>query len=308
MAQAIAVHDLVKHYKGAPVNAVDGISFDVEGGEFFALLGTNGAGKSTTINMLCTLIEKTSGDARVNGYVLGKDDHAIRKSIGVVFQNNVLDDLLSARENLTARASFYDLNPTQIKQSIEDLSDRLSMNEFLDRPYGRLSGGQRRKCDIARALIQRPRLLFLDEPTTGLDPQSRIDLWNTIRQIRESEDMAIVLTTHYMEEAEGVDRVAIIDEGRIAVIDTPHDLKSLYSKDTLTLYTDEDQRPIVEMIIDRAGLVGQWGHGRYRVSYTRGLDVIALLDQLRDHIVSFEVHQGDMDSVFLSVIGRRLEV
>ncbi|MCL2491227.1 MAG: ABC transporter ATP-binding protein [Coriobacteriia bacterium] len=308
MTKAIEARNLTKHYKGAPTNAVDDISFDVERGEFFALLGTNGAGKSTTINMLCTLLAVTSGEALVNGHALGTDDNAIRKSIGVVFQDNVLDELLTARENLTVRASFYDLDRATIERSIDDLSQRLSMNDFLDQRYGRLSGGQRRKCDIARALIQRPKLLFLDEPTTGLDPQSRIDLWKTIRQIRETEDMAIVLTTHYMEEADGVDRVAIIDAGKIAVIDTPHNLKSQFSKDTLTLFVKDGQDDVVRSILAEAGLEWHFESGRYQVSYARGLDVIALLDRLKEHIRSFEVHRGDMDNVFLTVIGRRLEV
>jgi len=304
---AISAKDLVKRYKDASTNAVDGISFDVKSGEFFALLGVNGAGKSTTINMLCTLIEKTAGAITVNGFELGKEDASIRQSIGVVFQSNVLDDLLTARENLMTRASFYGLEKSEIQRRITDLSVHLSMKDFLDRPYGKLSGGQRRKCDIARALIQRPKLLFLDEPTTGLDPQSRIDLWDTIQQIRKSEDMAIVLTTHYMEEADGVDRVAIIDEGRIAVIDTPHNLKSLYSKDTLTLYADEDKASAIEALLTSVDL--EWSHdrGAYQIRYTRGLDVIDLLTRLKPYIKSFEVHEGDMDSVFLTVVGRRLE-
>ena len=307
MSTAITVGDLVKRYKGASSNAVDAINFEVESGEFFALLGVNGAGKSTTINMLCTLIAKTAGEASVNGFTLGKEDSAIRKSIGVVFQDNVLDDLLTARENLLTRAAFYDLSRKKTDVRIRDLAGCLSMEEFLDKPYGRLSGGQRRKCDIARALIQRPKLLFLDEPTTGLDPQSRIDLWDTIQQIRKTEEMAIVLTTHYMEEADGVDRVAIIDEGKIACIDTPHNLKSNHSTDTLTLFVDEAEAPAVEGVLSGAGV--EWTRDRevYRTSHARGLDVIELLSHLKPHIKSFEVHQGNMDSVFLSVAGRRLD-
>jgi multidrug/hemolysin transport system ATP-binding protein len=303
---AIEARDLVKHYKGSDHNAVDGISFEVRRGEFFALLGVNGAGKSTTINMLCTLIEATAGQAHVNGYELGRQDHDIRATIGVVFQNNVLDDALTARENLETRAAFYDMEREDVERRIADLSQRLSMTEFLDRPYGKLSGGQRRKCDIARALMARPRLLFLDEPTTGLDPQSRIDLWDTITQIRESEDMAIVLTTHYMEEADGVDRVAIIDEGRIAVIDTPHNLKERFSLDTLTLFFDDSQGEAIRRILVESGLEWVDQSDGATVRYARGLDVIGLLGALKPFIDSFEVHQGDMDSVFLAVVGRRL--
>jgi multidrug/hemolysin transport system ATP-binding protein len=305
--KAIIAEDLVKRYKGAKTDAVDGISFDVESGEFFALLGVNGAGKSTTINMLCTLIEKTAGQACINGFELGKEDMDIRRSIGVVFQSNVLDDPLTAYENLMVRASFYDLGKREMKWRILDLAERLSMEDFLDRPYGKLSGGQRRKCDIARALIQRPKLLFLDEPTTGLDPQSRIDLWDTITQIREADDMAIVLTTHYMEEVDGVDRVAIIDEGQIAVVDTPHNLKAQYSKDTLTLYVDSGKETKVEKLLKKAKLEWTKRSFGYQTSYARSLDVITLLDELKPSINSFEVHQGNMDNVFLNVVGRSFD-
>ena len=310
MSTAISVEDLVKRYKGSRVNAVDGITFDVQPGEFFALLGVNGAGKSTTINMLCTLLEKTSGKAFVNGYESGIQDSDIRQSIGVVFQTSVLDDMLTARENLTCRSSFYGIAEGVVADRIIDLADRLDMRNFLDKPYGKLSGGQRRKCDIARSLIQHPRLLFLDEPTTGLDPQSRIDLWNTIQEIRATSDMAIVLTTHYMEEANSADRVAIIDQGKIVAIDTPQNLKERFSKDTLTLYVEQQQMPTVEAMLEREQRAWTREGDRYRVTYARaedtGFDVIALLSQLKPYIRSFEVRQGDMDNVFLNVVGRRL--
>ena len=297
----LQLENLVKNYNKSPTNAVDSISFEVYEGELFCLLGVNGAGKSTTINIICTLLDKTAGTVKLNNFTLGQDDNEIRKNIGVVFQDNVLDGVLTARENIISRAAFYGLDLNQAKKRLEYLAQKLSMTSFLDRRYEKLSGGQRRKCDIARALLANPKILFLDEPTTGLDPQSRIELWETIAEIRRESNMAVFLTTHYMEETEQADRVAIMDHGKILCINTPQRLKTEYSSDTLRLVVKEGQNNQVEKHLTDFELVAD----TYTVKLKNGLDAIDLLIKVKPYLDSFEMEKGNMDSVFLNVVGRK---
>ena len=306
----LSIRNLVKRYNSSSVNAVDDISFDVYTGELFCLLGVNGAGKSTTINIICTLIEKSAGEVELDGLSLGKDDNAIRQNIGVVFQGNVLDDVLTARENIMSRAAFYGFDKARAKKRMNYLAEKLSMTSFLNQRYEKLSGGQRRKCDIARALLAEPKVLFLDEPTTGLDPQSRIELWETIDEIRKSDQMTVFLTTHYMEETEGADRVAIIDSGKVLCIDTPQRLKTEYSNDTLKLVVKDGCYAEVEKYIEESKqsfknyeLVAD----TYIVKMKNGVDAIELLPQVKPYLDSFEMEKGNMDSVFLNVVGRKAE-
>ena len=225
---AIEVRDLVKAY--GQHEAVKGISFDVAEGEFFAFLGENGAGKSTTINILCTILRKTSGDVRILGRSLDTEADAIRREIGIVFQNSVLDDRLTVAQNLTTRGSYYGLSRRETMGRIEPFRGPFDLDEIMRQPYGTLSGGQRRRVDIVRALLHRPPLLFLDEPTTGLDPRSRRNLWDYLTRLRDSQRMTLFLTTHYMEEADGADHVVIMDQGRIIEDDTPAGLKARYTQ------------------------------------------------------------------------------
>jgi len=311
----LTVKNLVKRYNSNPVNAVDDISFDVYPGELFCLLGVNGAGKSTTINIICTLIQKTQGEITLDGLMLGRDDNAIRQSIGVVFQGNVLDDVLTAKENILTRAAFYGLDSTQAKKRMEYLTEKLSMTSFLDRRYEKLSGGQRRKCDIARALLAEPKILFLDEPTTGLDPQSRIELWETIEEIRKTDNMTVFLTTHYMEETDSADRVAIIDSGKVLCIDTPQRLKTEHSNDTLKLVVKEGCNEKVEKYLSNtikqgdgsAAFTFELVADTYIVKMKSGIDAIELLPQIKPFLDSFEMEKGNMDNVFLNVVGRKAE-
>lgn len=215
----IEVKDLTKKYKEH--TAVDGISFDVEEGELYAFLGENGAGKSTTINMLTTVLQKTSGRAVIAGHELGKEDDEIRKVNGIVFQNSVLDKKLTVRENLITRGSYYGLTKKQVEQRLEPFSERFEMKDIWNRRYDKLSGGQRRRVDIMRALINEPKILFLDEPTTGLDPKSRRLVWDYINFLRKEHGLTIFLTTHYMEETRDADRVLILDKGKIVTMGTP---------------------------------------------------------------------------------------
>ncbi|MEG2044794.1 MAG: ABC transporter ATP-binding protein [Clostridia bacterium] len=300
----IKIRDLTKCYS-AGIKAVDGISFDVYEGELFAFLGVNGAGKSTTINILCTLLTKTSGDVLVCGFDVLKEIDKVKDKIGVVFQNGVLDDKLSVYDNLVIRGSLFGIDKKTLLKRIENLANRLSMNEYLKRPYEKLSGGQKRKCDIARALISNPKILFLDEPTTGLDPQSRMDMWQVIRDIRDEFHTTVFLTTHYMEEVNGANRVAIIDKGKLLCIDTPENLKSHYSYDTVRLTADKKNQKEVEKAIISKELDFQFDVDTFTINVKSGLEIISLISDVRSLLSSVEIIKGDMDSVFLNVVGRR---
>ncbi|MDD3713041.1 MAG: ATP-binding cassette domain-containing protein, partial [Candidatus Izemoplasmatales bacterium] len=219
MEKIINVENLSKNY--GEVKAVKGIDFYVEKGSLFAFLGPNGAGKTTTINILSTLISMDSGKVEINGIKLGEHEDLIRSSIGIVFQEGVLDPLLTIKENLEVRGSFYGISKDKLKERIESALEIAGITNIANRRYGILSGGQKRRADIARALINSPKILFLDEPTTGLDPQTRKNVWNTIMYLKNNENMTVFLTTHYMEEAEKADYVVIIDNGQIAAKGTP---------------------------------------------------------------------------------------
>ncbi|NLK71784.1 MAG: ATP-binding cassette domain-containing protein, partial [Clostridiales bacterium] len=208
MSSIISVENLKKNY--GKVEAVKGIDFFVESGKLFAFLGPNGAGKSTTIDVLCTLLTPDAGAVIIDNHILGKHNDAIRKKIGIVFQDSLLDPLLTVRENLITRARFYGLSGSSLKNAVNTAAITADITDFLDRPYGKLSGGQRRRTDIARALLNTPKILFLDEPTTGLDPKSKDSLWNTIKTLQKDTGMTIFLTTHYMEEAAAADYIIIL--------------------------------------------------------------------------------------------------
>lgn len=303
MENAIEVMDLRKQFKG--VNAVNGISFRVQKGELFGFLGINGAGKSTTINMLCTLLKIGGGSAKVCGLEVGKEDQSIRKRIGVVYQNNCLDDLLSVKENLWIRGALYEPDSKKRKENLNYVCDILDLGELLKRPFGKLSGGQKRKCELARALMNRPEILFLDEPTTGLDPLTRKSVWHSIEELRREADMTVFLTTHYMEEAARASHIAVIDEGSIKEDGTPYDLKEKYAKDTLRLIP-EDRESSVRILSDQ-GLNWKEKEGELSVTLGHTMEAIPLLDLLKGYVNGFEVIQGTMDDVFLQITGKDLE-
>lgn len=296
--KAITVKGLTKKYKEHL--AVDHISFEVEKGEFFAFLGENGAGKSTTINMLCTTLMKTEGEAELLGFKLGEEDDEIRKRVGIVFQNSVLDSKLTVKENLLTRASYYGLTKKQAMERLEPFMDSFELREIWDRNYEKLSGGQRRRVDIVRALINKPQILFLDEPTTGLDPKSRQIVWNYIDKLRKTENITLFLTTHYMEETRDANHVVILDKGKIIAQDSPVNLKTKYAKSRLIWYTP--QIDDIEKIC--GGREYEYVADHYNIYFTENISefVAANKDILKD----FEVIKGSMDDVFLNLTGKEL--
>ena len=244
MEPIIKVEGLQKHF--GSVKAVKGIDFQVEKGELFGFLGVNGAGKSTTINMLCTVLKPTAGKADICGLEVGKEDEEIRKKIGVVYQNNCLDDRLTVKENLLVRGALYETDRKKLTENVSRVCEILELSEVYGRKFGKLSGGWKRRCEIARALLHAPEILFLDEPTTGLDPSTRKIVWESISRLRKEENMTIFLTTHYMEEAAKASHIAIIDAGEIKEYGTPFSLKEKYAKDKLKLIPKRETEKEIE--------------------------------------------------------------
>jgi len=300
MDKIVEVKGLKKSY--GQVEAVKGIDFYVERGKLFAFLGPNGAGKSTTIDMICTFLKPDAGEVFIDGWRLGKEDDEIRKSIGAVFQNGLLDPLLTIRENLMIRGSFYGLKGYDLKNAVAEAAKISGTEEFLDRPYGKLSGGQRRRADIARALINTPQILFLDEPSTGLDPQTRKNVWETIRKLQDRLGMTIFLTTHYMEEASNADYVIIIDEGMISAKGTPSELKEKYSTDTVVLMA-KNQESLGKVLKEN-----RWAYeivaDQMIVNIPSTISAIEILEKCKDLINGFEVLRGTMDDAFIEITGR----
>jgi len=300
MPKAIEITGLKKYF--GEVKAVDDISFEVERGSLFAFLGLNGAGKSTTINIICTLLKKDGGKVSVAGIDIDKDPVAIRKKTGVVFQGSILDEKLSVKDNLSVRASFYGLYGEKWNERLAELDDLLGIGEMLKRPYGKLSGGQRRRVDVARGLINSPEILILDEPTTGLDPQTRKTVWQVIERLRQDTGMTVFLTTHYMEEARGADDVVILDSGRIAAKGSPVELKNKYSKDRLIVYRAKSEE--ADRAFEKLDYV--YDNNSYEITVGGGEDVKRILASNGGLIEDFEVIKGDMDDVFLNVTGKKL--
>lgn len=295
--KAIEIKNLTKRYGN--FTAVNNISFDVEAGSMIGFLGVNGAGKSTTINMLSTILTPDGGEVNVCGYRLGKQDMEIRKSIGVVYQSNVLDDLLTVKENLVLRATIAGLSKEKINKRLSELSDLLKLESILNKKYQLLSGGQKRRCEIALALMHSPKILFLDEPTTGLDPATRIDVWEAVKLLRKTEDMTVFLTTHYMEEAATADKIVIIDKGEILAEGTPFELKETYAKDRLKLYFPKEKEETVKPFFNK----DTYKATKYgaRVYLNSSIEAIKEVEKVKDLIDGFEVIQGNMDDVFLNV-------
>lgn len=282
------------------VKAVQDLNFCVKKGELFAFLGVNGAGKSTTINIMCGELRKDSGSVRICGADLDREPDSIRRKLGVVFQGSVLDKDLSVRDNLRSRAALYGIHGKAFEKRLEELTELLDFADLLKRPLGKLSGGQRRRIDIARALLHEPKILILDEPTTGLDPQTRTNLWQVIGRLRREQGMTVFLTTHYMEEAADADYVVIIDRGRIAAEGTPLTLKNTYTGDFITLYG------ITEEQVKTLGASYESIRDAYRVFVKDTAAATELILRYPEIFRDYEITKGKMDDVFLAVTGKKL--
>jgi len=296
MENILEVVNLKKSY--GDIKAVDDISFQVKEGSFFSFLGHNGAGKSTTINIISTLLKKDSGDIYVKGIKVGENDAEIRNNIGVVFQESVLDDLLTVEENFILRGSFYNFTRDETIKSIDDIDEILSVKELLNQHYGKLSGGQKRRVDVAYALINPPKLLILDEPTTGLDPKARKDVWKSIKKLQIERNITIFLTTHYMEETLESNKVIIIDNGKIVADGTPEELRMKYSKDTLILVPknmEDLQKELTELRINY-----RTDRDRLVVIVKDSQEALTILNKIKNY-KKFEVIGGSMDDVFVRI-------
>lgn len=294
----ISVNNLTKTY--GSVNAVDGISFSVEKGSLIGFLGVNGAGKSTTINIMSTLLEPNSGSVEICGFDIKKDSRKVREKTGIVYQNNILDDLLTVKENLLCRGTLRCADKKQAAARLAELEEIFSLTDILKKKYRTLSGGQKRRCEIAAALMHTPEVLILDEPTTGLDPASRREVWNTIGELRKMTQMTVFLTTHYMEEAAEADKIIIISKGKIVAEGQPHELKEKYAADHLKLYCDSSQkaRLLEKLALDASSCADESFGLTIPVAST--MEALPLLNKVGDDLEGFEVIQGTMDDVFLN--------
>ena len=299
MSDVISVRGLEKRF--GDIKAVDGLSFSVKKGSLFAFLGENGAGKSTTISILCGVLKKDGGEVKIDGISAGENAARVKEKIGVVFQGSVLDAPLTVRQNLESRAALYGITGKAWQDRLGQLSELLELSDLLDRPVGKLSGGQRRRADIARALLHQPEILILDEPTTGLDPQTRLMLWHVIASLQKEQGLTVFLTTHYMEEAADADYVVILEKGKVSAEGTPLELKNRYACDSVLLYGVSDgEAQALGLPFERIpdGI-------RIRVKHTEEATrlILAHPELFRD----YEITKGRMDDVFLAVTGKSLK-
>lgn len=298
MEKIIEVFDLKKSY--GTTEALKGISFYVEKKSLFAFLGPNGAGKSTTIDVLCTLLKHDAGSATINGNEVGKDDDLIRQDIGIVFQDSLLDPLLTVRENLVSRGSFYGLTKQDLHDAVENAIQAVKIENLENRRYKTLSGGEKRKADIARALIHSPKILFLDEPTTGLDPKSRQNVWDIVRNLQKEYQTTVFLTTHYMEEAAAADYVVVIKNGLIQAKGTPMEIKEAFSSDRLKMLVQN--REIVEKYLQEQKYSYVFQNNECKVDLKDTIEAIEIIKAQEANIRSFEVLTGSMDEAFINII------
>lgn len=296
--EIIQVKSIKKNY--GPIEAVKGISFSIREGEFFSLLGPNGSGKTTTINMICTILSMDAGRVEICGYRVGQDDKKIRKLLGVVFQNNRLDSVLTVQENLEIRGKLYGLQKSVLEDRIKELLSITGASDLLKRKYGTLSGGEKRKIDIARALIHSPKILLLDEPTTGLDPESRSKIWHMITNLRNEENVTILLTTHYLEETNESDHVVVLNEGRVQVAGKPSEIKDRYSHNFLIIHTNHKEE--LEVMLDDQNMAYKFQDGMFFIPLKNTKEAISIINDCQDLIESYEVKQGTMDDAFMSIL------
>lgn len=298
MGNIIEIKNLKKYFN--EIKAVDDISFCVEKGSFFAFLGINGAGKSTTINILCGDYTKDEGTVVIDGLDIDKHIDKIKPKIGVVYQESILDKQLTVKENLEYKASLYGIKKEQFSKRLQEINELLEIESLLKRPIGKLSGGQRRRVDIARAILHKPQILILDEPTTGLDPKTRSMVWSAINKLRTTDKITVFLTTHYMEEAVDADNVVIIDSGKIVATGTPLELKNKYTGDYIRLYNTTQQE--VEMLNKKYETLLDC----YKVYVQNIQEATELIIKYPQIFRDYEITKGKLDDVFLQVTGKNL--
>lgn len=299
MEEILKITNLSKSF--GTIKAVNNISFRVKKGEMFAYLGVNGAGKSTTISMICGTLEKDSGSVILCGEDINNNSNYIKNKIGVVFQNSVLDQTLSVYDNLKYRASLYDITGSKFKKRFEEIAKMFELNEIRNQKIKNLSGGQRRRVDIARAIIHNPEFLILDEPTTGLDPNTRKKLWNIIRNLREKKGLTVFLTTHYMEEATDADFIIIIEKGKIITEGTPLELKNKYAKDLISIYHVEEND------VKKLKLPYTKIKDGFKLEIENTSLATDLIIKHKEVFKDYEIIKGKMDDVFLNATGSNLE-
>jgi len=300
-APAIAVRDLVKTF--GEVRAVRGVNFEVPMGEVFGFLGPNGAGKTTTINMLCTLAKPTSGEAWVAGHDVVRERDDVRRNIGLVFQDPTLDGYLTAEQNLKLHAELYGVQSNLVRPRMQQVMEMVGLWDRKDSVVATFSGGMRRRLEIARGLMHSPRVLFLDEPTIGLDPQTRRSIWDYIRELKEREEITIFMTTHYMDEAEWCDRIAIMDHGEIVALDSPEALKGGVGKDRVTIQTDDNEAAIAALA-RQFGIEAQVSEGAVAFGVPAGEQFVPqLFAEFELPIRSVSVSRPTLDDVFMSYTG-----
>ncbi|BCJ99219.1 ABC transporter ATP-binding protein [Anaerocolumna chitinilytica] len=302
MNNIIEVRRFSKSY--GDFKAVDDISFDVKAGEIFAFLGPNGAGKSTTINTLCTILDKTNGIMMINGHDVAKEKEKVRKDIGIVFQDSTLDARLTVEENLRFHCHFYKVPKNQIEERINFVLELVELSDWKKVKVAGLSGGMKRRVEIARGLVHYPKVLFLDEPTTGLDPQTRANVWEYIRRLQKQKNITIFLTTHYMDEAEICSNVAIMDHGKIIAYDTPENLKKQYTN--IILQIDCKIPEEIEDYLNGEKIAHEIDNRHIIINTAQPSKALDLLTRFKDNIVDFEVKKGTLNEVFLAITGKEI--
>ncbi len=302
MQNIIEVKNFTKQY--GKFKAVNNISFDILEGSIFAFLGPNGAGKSTTINTLCTILNKTEGILKINGNDVSDNKDKVRKDIGIVFQESTLDIKLTVTENLKLHCDFYDVPKSEIKERIDFVLELVDLTEWRNATVSSLSGGMKRRVEIARGLVHYPKVLFLDEPTTGLDPQTRASIWTYIEKLQKEKNITIFLTTHYMDEAEICDKVAIMDHGQIVAFDTPSALKKQYTNTVMKIKVS-DSKPIINYLVEKE--IKYKSEGEQLIIYIPMLsDVFKITEGYKAYITDFEVTKGTLNDVFLAITGKEI--
>ena len=299
---SIEVKNFTKNFDN--ITAVDNISFEVEEGTIFAFLGPNGAGKSTTINTLCTIQEKTSGELKINGNDVTYQKDKVRNDIGIVFQESTLDGKLTVEENLKLHCDFYNVPKAEVKERIEFVLELVDLTNRRNYSVNSLSGGMKRRAEIARGLVHFPKVLFLDEPTTGLDPQTRANVWDYIHKLQKQKNITIFLTTHYMDEAEICNKVAVIDKGKIVAHDTPYNLKKKYTTTTMKIKTSNNDK--ITEYLKESSIKYKIDNEQVVVYATNVDDVLEITSKFRASIEDLEINKGTLNDVFIAITGKEI--